>query len=106
MHFDFEGIVLTPGRKYVIDWIPPSGAVLSWMVRDDNPYSGGNAFGCTGLASSNNDRNFQTYVATTIQPIPIPSLDSWGVISLLGLIAGTLCWSLLMRKRRTTGGNS
>lgn len=48
VNFELLPIELTPGNTYVIEWISPAGVILGWMA-DDDTYTGGTAFGCTGI---------------------------------------------------------
>ncbi len=64
VRFDFSPrILLIPGNTYVIEWICPEegGSILTWVVADDDPYSGGTAFGCTGVSIPDEDFIFITY---------------------------------------------
>jgi hypothetical protein len=60
-------IAVTPGATYVIEWLSPgppgvpADAILTWMGREDDPYPGGNAFGCTAIAAPEDDFNFVSY---------------------------------------------
>jgi hypothetical protein len=63
-YFEFlEPLSLTPGSPYIIEWLPPGDALLTWMAIEGNPYVGGTAFGCTNLAIENEDYVFATYRA-------------------------------------------
>lgn len=65
VHFDFTTpTVVHPGDVLVIEWVSPGDGILTWLVRMDNPYPGGNAFGCGGDAAESYDFNFVTYVET------------------------------------------
>jgi hypothetical protein len=67
VHFDFRRARLTVGREHTIEWLSPAppgkpaDVVFTWMGRDDDPYRGGSAFGCTGLGAAGHDYNFVTY---------------------------------------------
>ena len=56
-------ISLVPGDTYVIEWISPEegGRILTWMVAETDPYPGGTAFDCTGIAIPEEDFIFITY---------------------------------------------
>jgi hypothetical protein len=60
-------IPVAAGGPYLIEWLSPApagvpaGTILTWMGREDDPYPGGNAFGCTRIAVPENDLNFVTY---------------------------------------------
>lgn len=67
VRFDFlPTIKLISQETYIIEWLSPaptgvpSGTFLTWLGRDDNPYSSGNAFSCPGAIIPNSDYNFQT----------------------------------------------
>lgn len=68
--FSFSpAITLTLGDTYVIEWLSPApagvnaDAILTWMGITDNPYPGGNMFGCTGTEVPSNDLNFRTFTS-------------------------------------------
>jgi hypothetical protein len=64
VRFEFPlPIQLVPGNTYVIEWIsPPEGdGVLTWMVAEGNPYTGGTAFGCTKISIVGEDFLVRTY---------------------------------------------
>ena len=54
---------VTPGMSYIIEWAAPEqgSEVLSWCVKDGNPYPGGMAFSCAGEPSPDADFVFRTY---------------------------------------------
>jgi hypothetical protein len=60
-------IVVPAGSPYLIEWLSPAaagvpaGTILTWMGRDDDPYNGGNAYGCDRGAIGLRDMNFATY---------------------------------------------
>jgi hypothetical protein len=71
VRFDFSPVIpLSPGNPYLIEWISPfeGGRILTWMTADRDSYSGGTAFGCTGIASLDDDLIFKTYAV-----IPLPA---------------------------------
>jgi hypothetical protein len=65
VHFDLlPAAPLTPGQKYLIEWITPGDSILTWMVAEedpDGPYLDGTAFGCAGQTIQNEDFIFSTY---------------------------------------------
>ena len=65
-YFEFlSPIQVTPGETYVIEWIPPGDKILTWMAAEGDPYSGGTAFGCTGVAIPQEDFIFTTYLTSS-----------------------------------------
>jgi len=66
----------TPRETYVIEWISPEegGKVLTWMTAEGDPYPGGTAFGCTGIAIPDEDFIFITY--TKVAPLPEVSIET------------------------------
>jgi hypothetical protein len=58
-------INVNPGDTYVVEWLAPGNALLTWMASDSAPYSGGMAFGCTGIAVPGRDCLFTTYLDST-----------------------------------------
>ncbi len=58
-------INVNPGDTYVVEWLAPGNALLTWMASDSAPYSGGMAFGCTGIAVPGRDCLFTTYRDST-----------------------------------------
>jgi broad specificity phosphatase PhoE len=69
-----EPLPVTPGSPYVIEWMPPGDAILTWMTTEGNPYPGGTAFGCSGLAIADEDFVFTTYGA--LMPLTVDQLSA------------------------------
>lgn len=76
VHFDFSPpLALEPQGTFVIEFATVHPAVISWMGRNDNPYAGGTAYDCIGIASSQTDFNFMTHVPGDSGP-PETSIDA------------------------------
>ncbi|MFW9835028.1 MAG: LamG-like jellyroll fold domain-containing protein [Candidatus Thorarchaeota archaeon] len=65
-----DGVDLTPGETYFIEWISPpeGGTYLSWMASDQNPYPDGSAYGVLGTPIDNTDFVFATYLPIVLLP--------------------------------------
>jgi hypothetical protein len=64
VRFQFSPTIeVTPGDTYIIDWVcsVEGGSVLTWTAATGDPYWGGTAFGCTGVAIEDEDFIFTTY---------------------------------------------
>jgi hypothetical protein len=69
VHFDFEpALALEPEGSFLIEWFSTSGRVLSWFLREDNPYANGTAIGCGGGAIPAWDFNFATATPSDAAP--------------------------------------
>jgi hypothetical protein len=76
VHFDFASpLVLEPQGQFRIVWITTTGAVVSWLLRTDNPYPDGTSGTCGGSPISEWDFNFVTYVPADTSP-PDTSITS------------------------------
>ena len=77
-HFKFSPqLEITPGEIYVIEWIAESGRILTWMVAEGNPYPGGIAFGCTGVAIPDEDFIFETYLnSLPLEPDQVNNVEA------------------------------
>lgn len=63
VHFDFNPpLTLEPQGVFVIEFVTVHPSIVSWMGRDDNPYSGGTAYDCIGADAGQTDFNFISYV--------------------------------------------
>jgi probable phosphoglycerate mutase len=69
-----EPLAVTPGSPYIIEWMAPGGAILSWMTAEGNPYPGGTAFGCLGLPIADEDFVFTTYGA--VMPLTVDGVSA------------------------------
>ena len=54
-------VLAKAGQRWVIEWITPKegDGVLTWMMSSGDPYAGGQAYGCTGNAMSDDDFVFK-----------------------------------------------
>lgn len=77
-YFEFSSpIQVTPGETYVIEWIPPGDKILTWMAAEGDPYSGGTAFGCTGVAIPQEDFIFTTYLnSSPLEPDQVNDVET------------------------------
>jgi phosphohistidine phosphatase SixA len=69
-----EPLSVVPGSPYIIEWLPPGDAILTWMTGEGNPYPDGTAFGCTGHDIGDEDFVFNTYEAR--MPLSIDQLSA------------------------------
>ena len=76
VRFDFDRIDLTPGDSYFIEWKTPNFNILGWAGNNDETYTAGRLYSCSGNPWPNaaSDCNFVTYAAepevvpTTLSP--------------------------------------
>jgi broad specificity phosphatase PhoE len=71
-------LAVTLGSPYVIEWLAPGGAILTWMSGEGNPYSDGTTFGCSGQAIADEDFVFSTYEARMPLTVDQMSADEQG----------------------------
>ena len=71
VRFEFQGLNLTPGETYLIEWDTPASATLTWMgASDADHYPAGTAYTCVGSVwpGSNTDFSFTTYATVASSP--------------------------------------
>lgn len=74
-HFDTSsrgGLLLTPGRRYVLEVAGPQNNAFFWRYVSGNPYGRGQAFS-SGAIFGNNDFLFRTYGGKSACKPPMPS---------------------------------
>lgn len=77
-YFEFSPpIEVTPEETYVIEWISEDDKILTWMVAEGDPYPGGTAFGCTGVAIPDEDFIFTTYLnSSPLEPDQVNDVEA------------------------------
>jgi hypothetical protein len=65
VRFDFDTLSVTPGDKYLIEWVTPSTSILTWVGKTDTGggYADGGMCSCSGnpWPIADTDLNFITY---------------------------------------------
>jgi hypothetical protein len=60
-HTFTTALALTPGDTYVIEWVSPDPAILTWFFSTQNPYAGGSSLLDSGAEITGRDYVFRTY---------------------------------------------